>query len=132
MEEGVSSKVVKILQSMYLSVKSCKRLFVGLVDSHMCVKQGEHLSPCNICFFVNDMYSCLNNGDIDSFTIEHLQICVLLFTDDTAVLSYTKQGLQTLLNNLSNYCSKSEIEVNTDSIVNELKVANMSKQSSSI
>ena len=45
LEEGVSSKVVKILQSKYLSVKSCKRLFVGLVDSHMGVKQGEHLSP---------------------------------------------------------------------------------------
>ena len=63
------------------------------------------------------MYSCLNKGDIDSFTIEQLQICVLLFTDDTTLLSYTKQGMQTLLNNLSNYCSKCGIEVNTDKIV---------------
>ena len=63
------------------------------------------------------MYSCLNNGDIESFTIEHLQMCVQLFTDDTALLSYIKAGLQTLLNNLSNCWSKWWIEVNTDTTI---------------
>ena len=75
------------------------------------------------------MYSSLNKGDIDYLTIEHLQICVLLFTDDTALLSYTKQGLQTLLNNLSKYCSKCGIEVNTDKTVGMVfKRGNMQEQ----
>ena len=79
----------------------------------MGVKQLEPLSPLLFVFlfFVNDMYSYLNTADIDSFTIERLQICVLLFTDDTTLLSYTKQGLQTLLNNLSNYWSKCGIKL---------------------
>ena len=46
-EQGVSSKIVKTLQSIYSTVKSCVRVNGTLrefFDSYMGVKQGEPLS----------------------------------------------------------------------------------------
>ena len=52
MEEGVSSKVVKILQSMYLSVKSCVRVNGSLSDflTVIWVLNKGNLYP--MCYFV--------------------------------------------------------------------------------
>jgi len=41
----------------------------------------------------------------------------LLFADDTVLFSYTKPGLQTLLNKLHTYCNEWGITVNTDKTV---------------
>ena len=62
-EQGVSSKIVKTLQSMYSTVKSCVRVNGTLsefFDSYMGVKQGQPLSPLLFIFFVNDMSSYHN------------------------------------------------------------------------
>ncbi len=70
----------------------------------MGVKQGEPLSPLLFIFFINDMYTQLQADQLDSFTIDELQLYLLLFADDTVLFSYSKQGLQSLLNNLHVYC----------------------------
>ena len=47
-EQGIPSKIVKTLQSIYSTVKSCVRVNGTLsefFDSYMGVKQGEPLSP---------------------------------------------------------------------------------------
>ena len=66
---------------------------------------------------------------MDSFTIQQLQILLLLFVDDTALFSYTKEGRQALLSNLSSYFSLWGIEVNTDTtVVMVFKRGNRQKQ----
>ena len=42
---------------------------------------------------------------------------ILLFADDTVLLAYTSDGLQSLLNQLNNYCVKWGITVNTHKTV---------------
>lgn len=108
-ESGVSSKIVHMLQSMYSCVKSCVKANGSLsecFDSYMGVKQGEPLSPLLFIFFVNDMYENIQNVNNDVFTLDELQIYLLLFADDTVLFSYSKEGLQLLLNQLYDYCMK--------------------------
>jgi hypothetical protein len=118
--EGVSTKMVRMLQSMYLSVKSCVRAngeLTDFFDSYMGVKQGEPLSPLLFLFFVNDMQQSLHTDDIDVFTLEEIQIYLLLFADDTVLFSYSKEGLQKLLEKMHSYCTTWGISVNTDKTV---------------
>ena len=106
---GVSCKMVYMLQAIYKSVKSCVKVKGSLsefFDSYMGVKQGEPLSPLLFIFFINDMSTYLHDNTADLVTIEELQIFLLLFADDTVIFSYTKEGLQILLNKLYEYCSK--------------------------
>ena len=117
---GVSCKMVYMLQAIYKSVKSCVKVKGSLsefFDSYMGVKQGEPLSPLLFIFFINDMSTYLHDNTADLVTIEELQIFLLLFADDTVIFSYTKEGLQILLNKLYEYCSKWGIVVNTDKTV---------------
>ena len=117
---GTSTKMVTMLRAMYASVKSCVRVNGSLsnfFDSYMGVKQGESLSPLLFILFINDMNEALSNGTFDTVTIDELQIFLLLFADDTVLFSYSKEGLQALLNQLCNYCNKWGILVNTDKTV---------------
>ena len=117
---GTSTKMVTMLRAMYASVKSCVRVNGSLsdfFDSYMGVKQGESLSPLLFILFINDMSESLSNGTFDTVTIDELQIFLLLFADDTVLFSYFKEGLQSLLNQLCNYCNKWGIIVNTEKTV---------------
>ncbi len=81
------------------------------------VKQGEPLSPLLFIFFINDMYNCLYDPDIEMFTLDDIKIFMLLFADDTVLFSYTKEGLQILLDKLYSYCNAWGVSVNTDKTV---------------
>lgn len=51
------------------------------------------------------------------FTLENVKLFMLLFADDTVLFSYTKEGLQKLLDNLYSYCTAWGVKVNTDKTV---------------
>ena len=105
---------------MYSTVISCFRVNGTLsefFDSYMGVKQGEPLSTLLFIFFVNDMSSYLQTDSLDYLSIDELHIYIVLFADDTVLFSYTKPGLQILLNKLHTYCNEWGITVNTDKTV---------------
>lgn len=117
---GVSSKMVNMLKAIYKSVKSCVKVKGSLsqyFNSYMGVKQGEPLSPLLFIFFINDMANYLYDDNADLVTIDELQIFLLLFADDTVLFSYTKEGLQILVDKLRDYCNKWGIYVNTEKTV---------------
>jgi hypothetical protein len=117
MQYGASTKIVNMLRKIYESVKSCVRVnseYTDFFESHMGLKQGEPLSPLLFLFFINDMENYISSDNIDAVNIEELKIYLLLFADDTVLFSYTKEGLQLLLDKLHNYCTMWGITVNTD------------------
>ena len=120
LQMGASSKLVKMLQSMYENVKSCVKVNGTLTDSfdsYLGVKQGEPLSPLLFILFINDLSTSLYDDSADLITINELQSFLLMFADDTILFSYTKEGLQKLLNNLNVYCDQWNITVNVDKTV---------------
>ena len=60
--------------------------------------------------FVNDLPDILNSP---SFNAEEIIINLLMYADDMCCLSYSREGLQTALNKLSDYCDKWGLSVNT-------------------
>ena len=120
---GGSCKLVKLLQAIYSSVKSCVRTNTSnnvnsaYFGSFLGVKKGEHLSPFLFICFINDMYTFIKDCSFDIVNIDELQLLLLLFADDTVLFSYSKEGLQFQLNQLNTYCSNSGITVNTAKMV---------------
>ena len=58
------------------------------------------------------MYDNLYHNSTDNFTLEDVQMFILLFADDTANFAYTQDGLQRLINRLKDYCNSWGISVN--------------------
>ena len=96
---------------------SCNGTLTDYFNSYKGVKQGEPLSPILFLFFINDMYNALYDDHVDVFSIDDIQLFMLLFADDTVLFSYTIEGLQALLDKLKTYCDKWGIEVNIDKTV---------------
>ena len=78
------------------------------------VFQGESLSPFLFSVFINVIEEELRAGNNGGITFENFVISLILFADDMALLSTSKQGLQEGLNNLERYCDDWGLTVNTE------------------
>jgi hypothetical protein len=75
-QTGVSTKMVRMLKSLYENVKCCVKVNGALTENfetYMGVKQGEPLSPLLFILFVNDMYQCLQSPEVPAFTLNEIQ-----------------------------------------------------------
>jgi hypothetical protein len=116
LQQNVSSKLVKAIQSMYSVVKTCVRFNANLshvFDSNIGVKQGDPSSSLLFLFFINDIMSNINSNIDGIFTINELKLYILLFADDAVLFAHTPQALQSMLNDLQNYCDAWGLKVNT-------------------
>ena len=119
-ETGISLNFIKSVKAIYNSVKVCVKLMgktSDCFDSLVGVKQGEPLSQLLFILFLNDLTSELNiymnTGNINDDIIVLFQKFILLFGDDTFLISESIHELQELLNKLSSYCKKWNTMVNT-------------------
>ena len=112
-KSGVSSKLIRIFQSMYEKMKlevrhSSESVFF---QSTAGILQGESTSPIFFSFFVNDLENSLNNEDV-GIELNDILLKLLMYADDMVIFSKTIEGLQEGLNNLERYCKKWGISVN--------------------
>ena len=63
------------------------------------------------------MYDCLRSDRDELFSLNDIQMFLLLFADDTVLFSYSKEGLQDMLNKLGEYCKDWGIHVNINKTV---------------
>ena len=110
---------------MYCNIKSCVSFngtFSLYFDCKNGVRQGENLSPILLPLFLNDLQSYIvalflndmqsyieSNGGLgieltEDQNIVCLKRLILLFSDDTVILSDNAQDFQTSLNAFHNYC----------------------------
>ena len=76
------------------------------------VRQGCPLSPTLFNFFINDLINQVESVNPAPLSLQDNVSC-LLYADDLILLSKTANGLQTMLNELSNFCKSWRINVNT-------------------
>ncbi len=117
-----TSKIYKVIVKMYEGIKSC--VFVGNVKSkyftsNTGVRQGENLSPMLFALYLNDLEDHLiSEGNPcldfkDQMCNNYIKLLVLLYADDTVLLSNSPDGLQQALKDLGSYCTQWKLKVNS-------------------
>ena len=112
---GVSTKLINIFKNMYSKMKLGVKNDVLKQEfaSNVGLLQGEICSPAIFSLFMNDLPDYLSDNDVGVQVVD-LLLKVLMFADDMAIFSTTEYGLQIGLNQLSSYCAKWGISVNTE------------------
>ena len=114
--ENVSSKFVRAMKSMYNVVKSCVRYkssLSGFVNSQNGLKQGDPSSPLMFMMFINDIIDNINTNLENIFTLQDMQLFMLLYADDAVVFSTSRESLQSMLNDIELYCGTWGLKINT-------------------
>ena len=116
-QSGVRGKILDVIQSIYRNIKSKVKYDNKLSNdfsSHLCVRQGECLSPFLFSMYLNDLEKELIQKGAGGFDIGMLKLYLLFYADDIVIFSNTSEGLQNGLGILSDYCIKWKLTVNID------------------
>ena len=116
-KNGVRGKLYNCVRSMYDTVKARVRCGVNLTEYIICtrgVKQGDVCSPVLFSLFINELaLEIINNGRHGAnLSNDFIELFILLFADDIALLSETIIGLQTQLNSLYRAATQLQLKVN--------------------
>ena len=118
---GFKGKLYRALREMYEQVKAQVRSSTGLSECFYCpngLKQGCMLSPALFTVIINKFAEMIENSGIQGIQLfpEGIQILILLFADDIALISDNISGLQKQLNLLPvfGYCMESKLAMNID------------------
>ena len=122
---NINGKCLRVIKNIYKNIKSCVLINNKTTDffiSNIGVRQGENLSPLLFNLFLNDLedFFIENNVNgiecsehhLDDSLMVFLEIFLLLYADDTIILSNTAEGLQNALDTYSRYCAQWKLTVN--------------------
>ncbi|KAK6172852.1 hypothetical protein SNE40_016429 [Patella caerulea] len=76
--------------------------------------QGESISHTLYSLYVRDIEGALESGNCEYLTINDVNLYLLMYADDTVLLSESPENLQNMLNTLSNYCYENNLNVNVN------------------
>ena len=115
-EHGLHGPVLETLKAMYSDVRMAVRVGgeVGeLFDAPMGVKQGDPLSPLLFGLLIDrfEPYLKLHCPTIGA-KLATLMLNLLLYADDLCLIAESRKDLQTLLDNLHNFCTENKLTVN--------------------
>ena len=131
LSSGISGKTLNVIKNMYIKAKTSVSLTAKAEsDSFPCnigVRLGENLSPLLFPIYLQDLKSfisrkCDGLKDIENMQKEHLdeeivtycKLYILLYADDTVILSGNPNGLQASLNEMEKYCDTFDLHINVN------------------
>ena len=97
---GIQGKMLTMLRGMYASSKACVSCSGSeLSDYFECLqglKQGCLCSPILFTYFINELANGITRGGIHGIQLmpNQIEMFLMLFPDDLALLSSTVRGLQ--------------------------------------
>ena len=120
---GIKGKLLTAIKSIYKSVKACVRHSNICSDDFFCpvgLRQGCNLSPCLFALFINELADVFSHGNCNGIQIhpDTVQIFLLMFADDVALLADTVNDLQKKLNLLHLFCIENKLTVNAEKTKN--------------
>lgn len=115
LKHGIDGNFYHALKSLYSNTESCIRIGDRYTEWFECssgVRQGDNLSPTLFALFINDLATAikaLNKGvQID----ENLNLSILLYADDIAIISPNEKNMQDMLNVVDSWCKKWRLRIN--------------------
>ena len=116
---GVKGKFFCTLRAIYSSLLSCVRVngeYSQFFECPVGVRQGCVLSPTLFSLFINQLANHISVEGRHGIQLlpDLLELFILLFADDVALLSMTPIGLQNQLDCLKNCCDEMKLCVNTE------------------
>ena len=123
LKHGIEGKIFKVITNMYNGIKSCITINGASSGYFTCekgVRQGENLSPLLFAIYLNDLENFMNTSgcrgiEIDvqnnEFTI-FVILFVILYADDTTILSDDAKEFQDTLNAFNEYCKRWKLKIN--------------------
>ena len=78
------------------------------------VCQGESISPFLFNLFLNDLDEGLSEGQFQGINIGNISLKTLLYADDLALLSETREDLKVRLDILYDHCNRWKLTINTE------------------
>ena len=116
-KEGVNGNFLNAIKSMYSSLMSCVRNGNDYSEFFECpvgVRQGCVLSPTLFSIFINELAKHVAISGVHGVQLlpTMLELFILLFADDIALISETPRGLQVQLDILKKCCDELKLTVN--------------------
>lgn len=122
LQKSVDGKFFRVIYNMYQNIKSC----ISLQDkvstsfkSEIGVRQGENLSPLLFSMYLNDLQTNLHINGSTGIELKDpidltmwLKLLVLLYADDTVIMSDSQEDFQNSLNYFYNYCKEWHLKIN--------------------
>lgn len=116
--EQVSTTIITAVKSMYNTVRSAikhnGKFHSSCIDSHLGVKQGDPSSSLLFMMFVNDIMNNINSNLNGIFSLDELQLFIVLYADDQVLFSTSPTSLQSMLNDVEIYCNTFGLKINTN------------------
>ena len=78
------------------------------------LKQDDPSSPLLFLLFVDDIVDNINTDLSNIFSINEFKRFLILYADDQVVFATSPETLQSLLNDIENYCNAWGLKINTD------------------
>ena len=118
-QDGFQGKVFASIKSMYYSLLSCVRAnseYSDFFDCPVGVRQGCVLSPTIFSLVINQLANCITDTGRHGIQLLSglVELIILFFVDDVALLATTPYGLQSQPNSLKACCDRLHMEVNRD------------------
>ena len=113
---GVHGNFLNTLKNIYSNTKCAVKIGNKHTQFFQCkqgVRQGDPLSPVLFNIFINGIFKKLREANCDPVTLNGVdKINALAYADDIVLLSTSKEGLQTALNTLQEYCTEWHLKTN--------------------
>jgi len=116
---GISSKFLNAIMGIYQKVVSCVRINNELTEMFDCPKglrQGCCLSPTIFSVIINEVAVRVSEDGRHGIQMMpgFIELLIMLFADDIALMSFSPSGLQSQLDLLNTLCTDLDLSINSD------------------